>query len=275
MVSKKGPSLLRLRLLLFVWSEFRDSHTLDSCRSVLSSNHSLIFGICFLVVSGVYDTVFACQRGEIFVLRVDVSRRSELIVQLFGCHAEHPLIDGDMHVRISYHDGNLLGDAVMETIVQMQLDPPKILSFTDDEVKAMQPMRPPVAPTPTPDPPAARNYDHPIEGIEIPVATPVPLQQALRNPSVVDPPTISTLSAGSAGWGFPSQEDRTAQRREPSHVVTGKDQAQRLVMGTTNSSVVSSEHVILVRAEPVPSADDRMMMDTGHRDSSSGGTRLK
>jgi hypothetical protein len=234
-----------------------------------------MFGNYFLVGAGVYDTVFACQRGEIFVLRVDVSRRSELIVQLFGCHAEHPLIDGDMHVRISYHDGNLLGAAVMESIVQMQLDPPKILSFTDDEVKAMQPIRPPVAPTPTPDPPVARNYD-PIEGIEIPVATPVPLQQALRNPSAVDPPTISTLSAGSAGWAFPSQEDRTAQRREPSlNAVTGKDQAQRLVMGTTNPSVVSSEHVILVRAEPVPSADDRMMMDTGHRDSSSGVTRLK
>jgi hypothetical protein len=227
------------------------------------------------VGAGVYDTVFACQRGEIFVLRVDVSRRSELIVQLFGCHAEHPLIGGDMHVRISYHDGNLLGDAVMETIVQMQLDPPKILSFTDEEVKAMQPI-PPAAPTPSPDPPAARNYDHPIEGIEIPVATPVPLQQAQPNPSAVDPPTISTLSAGSAGWGFPSQEDRTAQRREASlNAVTGKDQAQGLVMGTTNPSVVSSEHVILVRAEPVPSAaDDRMMMDTGHRDSS-GGTRLK
>jgi hypothetical protein len=225
---------------------------------------------CFLVGTGIYDTVFACQDGEIFVLRVDVTRRSELIVQLFGCHAEHPLLDADMFVRISYHDDKMLGAAVMETIIQMQLNPPKILSFTDEEVRAMQPTRP-VAPTPSPNPPAARNYD-PMEGIEIPVATPVPLQQAQRIPSVADPATISTLSAGSAGWAFPSQEDRTAaQRREVSDAVTSKDQAQTSAMGATNPSVVSAEHLILVPAEPMPSADGRT--DTGRRDSS-GGTRL-
>jgi hypothetical protein len=126
------------------------------------------------VGAGVYDTVFAGQRGEIFVLRVDVSRRSEPpIVQVFGCRAEHPLIDADMYVRISYHDDKLLGAAVMETIVSMQSNPPKILSFTDYEVQAMQPIRP-IAPTPSSSdhPPAARNHD-PVEGIAIPVAIPV------------------------------------------------------------------------------------------------------
>jgi hypothetical protein len=130
----------------------------------------------FLAGTGVYDTVFASQRGEIFVLRVDVSRPSEPpIVQVFGCVAEHPLIDADMHVRISYHDGKLLGAAVMETIVQMQSNPPKILCFTDNEVKAMQPILRPIVLTPSSadhPPAAARDYDPAVESIAIPVAAP-------------------------------------------------------------------------------------------------------
>jgi hypothetical protein len=94
--------------------------------------------VCF---AGVYDTVFKCKGGETFVLRLDC-RSEPIILQLFGCYAEHPLIDADMYVRIAYHDGKLLGAALMETIVQMQLTPPKILCFTDAEVEAMQPRQP-------------------------------------------------------------------------------------------------------------------------------------
>jgi hypothetical protein len=86
----------------------------------------------------VYDTVFQCKGGEILVLRVDVTR-TEPRVKLFGCQAQHPLIDPDMHFRIAYHDGKLLGAALMDSIVQLQLNPPRILWFTDDEVMAMQP----------------------------------------------------------------------------------------------------------------------------------------
>lgn len=88
--------------------------------------------------AGVYDTVFQCNRGEILVLRVDVTS-AEPRVKLFGCQAQHPLIDPEMHIRIAYHDGKLLGAALMDSIVQLQLNPPRILSFTDDEVMAMQP----------------------------------------------------------------------------------------------------------------------------------------
>jgi hypothetical protein len=95
---------------------------------------------CF---AGLYDTVFQCIAGEIFVLRLDCS--SVPIIQLFGCYAKHPLIDADMYVRIAYHDGKLLGAAVMDCIVQMQLNPPVILFFTDDEVAAMQPRQLPQA----------------------------------------------------------------------------------------------------------------------------------
>jgi hypothetical protein len=89
-----------------------------------------------------YDTVFQCRGGTIFVLRVDLTR-TEPLVQLYGCHAVHPLIDADMYVRIAYHDRKLFGVAVLETIAAMQLNPPRILSFTDHEVEAMQPPVPP------------------------------------------------------------------------------------------------------------------------------------
>lgn len=88
------------------------------------------------IIPGVYDTVFACNGGKVFVLRVDC--RAEPMVQLFGCRAEHPLIDSDMHVRIAFHDSKLLGAALMDTIVQMQLNPPRILGFTDESVRAIQ-----------------------------------------------------------------------------------------------------------------------------------------
>jgi hypothetical protein len=104
---------------------------------------SFIFAIISsFFVTGLYDTVFQCRGGEIFVLRVDLTE--EPLVQLFGCHAEHPLIDAHMYVRIAYHDRKLLGAAVMETIAEMQLNPPRILFFTDSEVEAMQPPAPPI-----------------------------------------------------------------------------------------------------------------------------------
>jgi hypothetical protein len=94
-------------------------------------------------VAGLYDSVFLCWDGTKFVLRIDLTG-TEPLVQLFGCVAEHPLLDADMYVRIACHDNKLLGAAVMETIVQMQSNPPRILSFTDNEVEAMQPPVPPV-----------------------------------------------------------------------------------------------------------------------------------
>jgi hypothetical protein len=93
-------------------------------------------------VAGLYDCVFLCWDGNKFVLRIDLTG-SEPLVKLFGCVAKHPLLDADMYVRIAYHDNKLLGAAVMETIVQMQWNPPLILYFTDDEVEAMQPPVPP------------------------------------------------------------------------------------------------------------------------------------
>jgi hypothetical protein len=60
------------------------------------------------------------------------------------------LIDADMYVRIAYHDRKLFGTAVLETIAAMQLNPPRILSFTDHEVEAMQPPVPPPLLTPGP-----------------------------------------------------------------------------------------------------------------------------
>lgn len=102
---------------------------------------TVLFHIFFLNSEGVYDTVCECKTGDVLVLRIDC-RTDPILVTLFGCQAQHPLIDSDMHIRIAYHDGKLLGAAVMETIVQLQLHPPKILRFTDDEVKAIQP--PPV-----------------------------------------------------------------------------------------------------------------------------------
>jgi hypothetical protein len=119
-------------------------------------------------LAGVYDTVFQCKGGEILVLRVDVTR-TEPRVTLFGCQAQHPLIDPDMHVRIAYHDGKLLGAALIDSIVQLQLNPPRILWFTDDEVMAMQPC---------------------LSTVTAPFAAAVPAHSI-----VTDPTTVSSLTA--------------------------------------------------------------------------------
>jgi hypothetical protein len=117
--------------------------------------------------TGVYDTVIQCKGGEILVLRVDVTS-TEPRVKLLGCQAQHPLIDPEMHVQIAYHDGKLLGAALMDSIVQLQLDPPRILWFTDDEVMAMQPS---------------------LSTVTAPFAAAVPAH------IVTDPTTVSSLTA--------------------------------------------------------------------------------
>jgi hypothetical protein len=188
--------------------------------------------------SGVYDTVFQCKNGEIIVLRVDLTR-ADPQVKLFGCDAQHPLIDSDMHVRIAYHDGKLLGTAVMETILQMQVCPPKILAITNDEVRAMQPSRQ----TPT----------YPTNPIIL--AIPLP----------VDPPSVSSMTADSA---FPRLEPR----------LSFKDQAQTFVdddhrqnnhhhhhatnyATTTTPSVISSDHHHVPLAHAVRMMDHASMSD--------------
>jgi hypothetical protein len=101
-------------------------------------SHLLPFSNAF-GFTGVYDVIFECKNGDVFALRIDC--QAAPIVKLYGCQAQHPLLDADMHVRIGYRDDYLLGAAVMETILQMQLDPPMILCFTDADLKAIQPRR--------------------------------------------------------------------------------------------------------------------------------------
>jgi hypothetical protein len=67
-------------------------------------------------------------------LRVDFKGEA-IVTQLRGCE----LVDADTHVQISYGEDKSFGAAVMETILQLQMIPPKILRFTDDDVYAMQP----------------------------------------------------------------------------------------------------------------------------------------
>jgi hypothetical protein len=73
-----------------------------------------------------------------FVLRVNFKGHS-VVTNLHGCNATHRLISPNMHVRIDYGNDKLYGAAVMETILKLQNDPPKILSFTDDAVQDLQP----------------------------------------------------------------------------------------------------------------------------------------
>lgn len=70
------------------------------------------------------------------MLRVDC-RSPDILVALFGMRVQHDLIDGDGHVRMAL--GKLLGAALMDTIVQLQVRPPLILECTDRKVAKLQP----------------------------------------------------------------------------------------------------------------------------------------
>lgn len=82
-----------------------------------------------------YETVFQCCGGHVYVLRVDCSN-NEFAVSLYGMRAQHSLIDGEGHVRMAR--GKLLGAALMETVVQLQMQPPLILEVTEAAVQALQ-----------------------------------------------------------------------------------------------------------------------------------------
>jgi hypothetical protein len=165
--------------------------------------------------AGLFDVVFECINGDVFVLRIDC-RSEPFVVKFHGCNAQHALLDSDMNVRIAYSNVKLLGAAVMETVTLMQLDPPMYPAFTDLELAARQPH----------------------------VATPV---QQIVHRSVQDAATISDLTPSldfkdqtHGSTIIMVQADLMPAADDDDRMETGTTQSDRMDTGTTHSRLMDT-----------------------------------
>lgn len=104
-----------------------------------------------------YDTVFSTVSGDTLILRVhfpSLAFTPGASVQapemkLTGATVTHPWLDGNLGRVIGYNPCSsdrafrdsrmLLGQAVKQVVQEFQLNPPKVIKFTDPHLKKMQP----------------------------------------------------------------------------------------------------------------------------------------
>ena len=94
-----------------------------------------------------YDTVFQTRSENTLILRVHLSSSATPSMILVGVRVSHPWIDSNNRI-IGFrpitsdtswiNSGLLLGDAVSQVVVHLQLNPPYVLEITDVNLKRMQ-----------------------------------------------------------------------------------------------------------------------------------------
>jgi hypothetical protein len=211
-----------------------------------------------------------------------------------------------MHVRLAYRDDKLLGAAIMDVIVQLQLNPPQILAFTDPELEARQPQQqhpPPVPqpivqhhqpppPPPPPEPQQIVQHHQPpppssLRSVHTAPSTDTgpssPGASFVMAPATVTPPSQGLRDPPAKAQAPTVMPIRTNQHR-PAVLVTHNTvhsaaQSSFLAPSTYDPHHYDPHHddpqqqqdVIMVQAEPVRTRDGRMMMMMAHHDDDDDG----
>jgi hypothetical protein len=257
------------------------------------------FFLALLFDAGVYDTVFTCRGGEVFVLRVDVRQQLQrqrswrafggcggadhvsapIVVRLWGCRlaTEHSLIDNEMHVRLAYRDDKLL---VALQPPRQQHPPPPPPPVPQPQIVPHQP--PPVVPQEIEQhhqpPPSSLRSVHTAPSTDTGPSSPgasfvmAPATVTPSPPVLRDPPAAYKDQA-------PTVMPITTNQHRPAVLVTHNTvhsaaQSSFLAPSTYDPHHYDPHHydpqqqqdVIMVQAEPVRTRDGRMMMMMAHHD---------